>query len=473
MSRTWHTLWLLAWILTPGCNFRVAAFSGGGGGDMSVAPDLAGPCSAGSVSCDGDLLVTCRADGSGADATSCALGCAAGPPAHCNAFYPRPPISRADFDAAGLTPQTWSVGPALDTEHGCVGCGANPMRPNNSDPNSYEVHNGIGFRVASIPGAGKLGVWTFASLSVAAGSTVEIFGANGAALVAAGDLKLDGRIDATCAANLYVTGGAVPNIAGPGGFAGAASDGSVKGGGSGGGSSADSAHGAGGGGAGYADVGGAGGDQGTDRGGGGGAAVGGPTLSPLVGGAGGGAGGENGGNAAPGGGGGGIVVLVALGTITVGAGAAVGGINAGGCGGSAQLGTTLAGVGGGGGGAGGAIWLQAPLVHLAPLGVLAANGGGGAAGGALAGTLGANGQAGQLGAGAATGGNALAPNGSGGPGAAGDRAMGGGGGSATSSGGGGGGAVGRIRIETLAGKGTLDSGAVSSPSAAQGTIDVH
>ena len=448
---------------------------GAGGSDMATGNDIAGlpiVCTAGSSSCSGSTLVTCP-DGTAEMMTTCALGCSMTGGAHCEVLYPRAPVSRTDFDTTNLVPVNILVGGGISTDNGLIGAAATPIRHQNSDPNAYEVHDGIGFHVVAIPGqTGKVGIYTFKSLTLAQGQNLNAYGANALALVSAGDMTIDGVVDVTCAANVFLAGGgpnAKPYLPGPGGGAGGqpgTNNSGVSAGTNGGGVGADNTHQAGGGGGAYADVGGIGGAEGANPGGAGGMAYGDPMLTLLVGGSGGGAGGQGGSaNGSFGGGGGGVALLVAQGTLTIGNGAALGGVNAGGCGGVAD-----AMVGGGGGGAGGAILLQALSVHIAAAAGVAANGGGGSAANAMP-SANSNGKTGAISTTAASGGNGGSA--AGGDGGAASVTAGQAGTGSGNSGGGGGGAVGRIRIESQSGAATVDGTGIVSPGAAQGTVDIH
>jgi len=480
-----------------GCNFVVDGDHGGGGGgggggdvdmslpidtdlggdvDLAMGKDLAGVpivCTAGASSCSGSTLVTCP-DGTAEVMTACPLGCSTSGGAHCNVIHPRAPVTTGDFDATGLVPVTLSSAIYIGTDNGQIGPNGTPLRQPNNDVNTYEVHQGIGFRVAAIPGSTvKMGIYTFKSLTVSAGVVVNVYGSNAVALVASGDVAIDGEIDVTCAGNynLSVLGGTPhPYVAGPGGGAGGQPNVPSVGFGTGGvgGVNADNAHIAGGGGGAYGDVGGSGGAMGPAApGGASGPTYGDAMLTTLFGGSGGGAGGQGGNvTVSVGGGGGGLVLVVSMGTVTLGSGNAAGGVNAGGCGG-----TTAAGVGGGAGGSGGAILVQAVAVHVAANGVLAANGGSGAAGNAAAGAA-TDGKAGAFGSAVATGGQ-TGGGADGGNGGAATPTNGTNGGGAAGSGGGAGGGVGRIRVESQSGSATVDSGGVTSPAAAEGTVDIH
>lgn len=452
-----------------------------GNPDLASNPDLATPndlalpivCTAGASSCNGSTLLTCP-NGTVQNMTTCALGCSTSGGAHCEALYPRAPITRDDFNTTGLSAVTLSASSVyISADNGLIGPAGTPIRHANSVATNYEVHDGVGFHLVAIPGSSvKLGIYTFSSLTVNANVVMNAYGANGIALVSAGALTMNGQFDATCAGNVNLAalvGSPAPNAQGPGGGAGGKPGTASVGFGAGGvgGANADNTHAGGGGGGAYADVGGAGGAEGANAGGASSAAYGDTLLTTLYGGAGGGAGGQKGStNVSYGGGGGGLAIMVAQGTLTFGAGNMSGGINAGGCGGIANNN-----VGGGAGGSGGTILVQAVSVHLGGNGVLAVNGGSGAAGDAAPGP-GTNGKPGPFSvvaaAGGQTGGGADGGNGGNATTTAG--ANGGGSGNA---GAGGGGSVGRIRIETQSGSATLDAGSAISPQPTVSTVDIH
>jgi len=450
---------------------------GGGGNDLTTANDIAGlpiVCTAGSASCNGGTLVSCP-DGTAEMMTTCSLGCSTTNGAHCEQMYPRAPVARSDFDTTGLTDITINMGGGISTDNGQINAGNNIFRHPNTDANAYEVHDGIGFHVVSIPGqTTRLGIFTFKSLTIPQGQSFNTYGSNGLALVSAGNITLAGTVDVTCAANVFVAalGGAAnakPYLGGPGGGNGGIPGGTSKDGVSivsgGGGAGADITHQAGGGGGAFGDIGGPGGDEGANTGGAGGLAYGDGAMTMLLGGSGGGAGGLGGVIGDPnGGGGGGIALVVAQGTLTLGGGNMVGGVNAGGCGGGAATG-----VGGGGGGAGGAVYLQALAVHITNNGGVAANGGGGGAANTNGGmSSGKSGTISTTAAGGGSGGSA-----SGGAGGVVGSTDGKTGGSSAMAGAGGGGGVGRVRIETQSGAATIDGNGIQSPNAIQGTIDIH
>ncbi len=489
------TLTLSLGLVATGCSFHFAGDKGnggnddlsmpggddlGGGSDMTSPGDLALPivCSAGSSSCSGNTLVTCP-DGTAQNMTTCALGCSTTSGPHCEVLYPRAPVTRTDFDTTNLTAIEFAgTGTnGIGTDTGLIGTVAAPLRHANTDPNTYEVHDGIGFHVVAIAGqTTKLGIYTFKSLTVPQGMTLEAYGTSGLAIVSAQDASIIGGVDVTCAANVFLSGVVNPAatksyLSGPGGGNGGqpgASNSGVSIVAGGGGTGADNTHQAGGGGGAFGDAGGAGGAEGGGSGGNpggiGGAMYGDAMQTMLLGGSSGGAGGEGGVMLGSfGGGGGGVALIVVQGTLTIGGGTALGGVNAGGCGG-----TSSTGVGGGGGGAGGAIFLQALSVHVATMGGVASNGGGGSAGNAAAGGNG-NGKAGAISVTAAAGGSGGSA--AGGEGGVVGATAGASGGSSGNSGAGGGGAVGRIRIESQSGAATIDG--LQSPTAAQGTVDIH
>jgi len=201
---------------------------GGSGNDLATPNDIAGVpivCTAGSSSCNGSTLETCP-DGTAQMMTTCSLGCSMMGGAHCEQMYPRAPVSRSDFDTTNLTPVSLAAGGGISTETGLIGAGMNPIRHANMDPNTYEVHDGIGFHVVAIPGqTGKMGIYTFKSLTLAQGQSLNAYGNNALALVSASDMTINGVVDVTCAGNVFLAGGgpnAKPYLAGPGGGAGGA-----------------------------------------------------------------------------------------------------------------------------------------------------------------------------------------------------------------------------------------------------------
>lgn len=246
------------------------------------------------------------------------------------------------------------------------------------------VVSGIGFASVAQSDGSKIGVWVFRSLTIAKDAVLKVFGSDAIALIAQGDLVVDGTVSVRgdCARGIAGPGAADPTSARTGkpgeskntnpGFK------FICGGGGGGG------NGTAGGDGGWASgtnpenttVQALGGEHGTPRD---------KTLidDPLL--VGGGAG-ANGGNGtggttiASGGVGGGAVQLVASGTLTI-----SGLVDAGGCGGvRGYAGTppinTQRCRGAGGGGAGGTIFLEASAIHIVTTGRVLANGGGGGGG---------------------------------------------------------------------------------------------
>ncbi len=377
---------------------------------------------------DDTHLHHCNAAGSGFEDVVCALGCSVTGHPHCRALYPTAPVSPADSQVVGLVPTILTVTTTGNTDTGAI----DGIRTANKNAATSEVINGIAFHAE-----GSVGVFAFGTLTVNPSVTLHLTGSRMAALVSAGDLTVSGTIDAQ--------GSCMAGAGGPGAGRG------LGGGGSGGqtGDRFDGYIGCGGGGAGYGQVGATGG--GTIPGSAG-TTYGSSTLSPLQAGSGGGPGGPP----SMGGGGGGAVQLVASGILNIGSGTA-GGINAGGCGGTAGAGSGSEVGGGGGGGSGGAILLEALTIVLKPSSALAANGGGG--GGVIAqGNGGNGGLANKAAAGAGNcggaGGAAVAPA------VAGQANCGGGGG------------VGRIRLNSQTAP-SVDLTAVLSPPSFVGTADIH
>jgi hypothetical protein len=334
----------------------------------------------------------------------------------------------------------------------------------------YDQASKIHFRIVAQTGAPAIGVFSLASLHVAAGTAIRARGRNALALAAAGEIALDGILDLTGGASACLTGDDRVDdaqCAGPGGGLGGPNNAAAPGPGGGGGATggpqgyAES----GGGGGGHLEAGGIGGlgTTNTVRGAPG-AIFGSASLEPLTGGGGGGGGGnepQTGARGAAGGGGGGAVQLVSSASVRIGPGTACG-INAGGGG----AGRSFDSSGGGGGGAGGGILLEAPDVALGAGCGLAANGGGGS--GAHFAAPGANGRLSMI---AAPG----SVEGSGGQRNAGD---GGDGGASTTpqagengndEAGGGGGGLGAVRINTVGGT-RLTSAGVICPPATEGAV---
>jgi hypothetical protein len=419
--------------------------------DFSPASDL--QCVAG---CNGATLRTCSVSGS-TDQT-CALGCSTSGSPHCQQMVPSGgSVTTGDLTVGALSNVLITANVVLDSDTGAISGGVRNATA------SGVIDHGIEYR-----SSGKAGIFIFNNLSVAMGFTVSLRGSKAVALVAVGDIHIDGVLDGTqpCASPTPSPG--------PGGQFGGAPGQSSSGAGHGGAGKGAHNSSSGGGGAGYSAVGGAGGISAT---GGGNAAVSGGSivaldLTKLQGGFGGGGGGAG---QSSGGGGGAAIQLVAGGTIFVTNGAN-GGINAGGCGGTGPgLSITAANSGaGGGGGSGGLILLEAQSINIS--GTLAANGGGGAA----ADSSGTAGQNGKLGTAAANGGTNSdgTQTDAGGGGAGGTKntaAVDGTGDSGTTTihnGGGGGGGVGYIWLNAYNGQLTTGGGTFS-PTQGSGAITLQ
>ena len=297
-------------------------------------------------------------------------------------IVPKAPVLETDLVEAGLSDVKFTVAEVLvNTDTGQIKTSTgNELRAPNAAAGQHQIISGIGYRLDT---AG-VGVFSFRTLEVPQGTTLKLIGAKAVALTAARDISIDGLVEVRPmnATGVLCMAGATA----PGGFAGgpagmyntAGNPGLGAGGGPAG--SEVSGNGSGGGGAGHTTAGGKSGPGGgtTPCSGLAAGVAGGTTYASASysGGSGGGSGGGSAGvKGGEGGAGGGGIGLVANGTIRIGFGTAVAGVNVGGCGG-------VGGVGGiGGGGSAGTILVQAGSLQLGPQGVLAANGGGG--GGAL------------------------------------------------------------------------------------------
>ncbi len=424
----------------------------GGTDDMSLSSmgDLSQICAVTDKHCDGTMLATCNAEGTGFDEVACAIGCTDTPSSHCKTIVPSTPATIADFTTTGLTNQSLS-NVVLNGETGEMKVAGVTVRAANAVAATFQVVSGIGFHVVTQSGsAPSVGIWTFSRLD--ADGVWSVTGANAIALVSAGDINLKAELDA------YGGAGCTTTNASAGGAVGGT--GTNSGGGLGGGAHGGGAYG--GGGAGYGDVGGAGAPGFSGSGGGGGVSWGTATNVPLVGGSGGGGCGHM--NTVLGGAGGGAVQLVANGTLTVGNGANNGGVNVGGCGGQGSSGADC----GAGGGSGGAILIEASNVAVLGNGRLAADGGGGGAADSSAAFC--NGTSGGL-SGPGLGG--MTSDGSAYAGGIGGDVNHPSGYTSTnhpSEGSGGGGAVGRIRVNTINAP-TFATGSIISPAeGAHGTL---
>jgi hypothetical protein len=262
-------------------------------------------CRPSTQSCDGASLDTCGPDGLPASSESCAQGCAASPAPHCEHLVPQYLPSACDAAATAALDISDSITLSTDDPSTCT-----EVVPQTGGPAICVVHA--------------------TTITVRANAILHATGTKVLALVADGDVTIDGTIDVS----------AQGKVSGPGG-------GFVRSGGT-------HISRAGGGGAGFHTAGGPGGSISITGGANnGGAATADPaTLAALMGGP------------AAGGGGGGAATLIA-------------------CAGDVHVGGTLSSGGGGGvaadgGGAGGYIVLQGYGVHVT--GRVFANGGGGAAG---------------------------------------------------------------------------------------------
>ncbi|HEV8321953.1 MAG TPA: Ig-like domain-containing protein [Myxococcota bacterium] len=404
---------------------------------IAVVPDRAA-CVAGSLACAAGA-VTCTLGAAAVTVQTCGTGACAATGAACEGFSP---TGLGDASVLGLAaggaplvlPATSDV--VFDTDTGAITTtSGTTLRA----AGAGALLGGVWFDLVAPPPAGApwpaVAMWVFdGALIVPAGVTVRFTGAGVPAIVASGDLTIDGTIDVSGATGAGGGCTAGCGAAGAGGLAGAAEGGGAGAGVGGGGLAPLPADGDGGAGAAY---GGTGGPAGVNLGEAGVPAASGPAygtaeLLPLVGGSGGGAGGEAG--SGGGGGGGGAVQLVSATRVTV---SASGAVRAGGGGGGG--GDWDARDGGGGGGAGGAILIEAPVVSVT--GALAANGGGG--GGPC---VEGDGASGGTGAASAAGGACAAGGTAGGAGGAGATPDGAGGGSDYRAGSGGGGGAGRIRL---------------------------
>lgn len=400
---------------------------------LAVLAVLANACSSGEVRTDGGADALPLPDAGGAD------GMPAGPGAV------------AHVPEAGAYPGTERLllqdGAVIDTDALQV------------DGTSYPGGPGDGIVLdvwPQEPPGPELAVLHVHELGIA-GGTVRVRGGRPLVIIASGEIRLAGLLDAGARGTEPGPGGA-----GPGEGAGAGA----------GGAHALMNQDGGGGGGGFGTAGAAGGsgicDDATGMcatGGEGGPAHGTGAIEVLAGGSGGGLGAAVAGDGfcppTQGGAGGGAVQLTSLLRIRIDAGGGVLAGGGGGLGGTSGLSCQPA-AGGGGGGSGGAIYLQAPAVEHR--GLLAANGGGGGSGGNnMVSNPGSDGQPGDEPAagGDAVDGNAFA-GGCGDALAAGTCAREGG--SGNGNGGGGGGGMGRIAITTAPG-GHDTAGGTTSPEA--------
>ena len=420
---------------------------------------------------DDDTIHACRSDGSDYVDRTCALGCLATPAAHCLGIVPSNGLGvQALLDGEAELDTASTGGLVIETDTGAIrrDPGGELVR---AAGEGFDAASKIFFRIVAQPSAPSIGVFSFASLRVAPGTTLRARGRNALALVAQGAIAIDGILNLTGGPGACGAGDDPPDharCAGPGGGAGGDHDAAAPapggGGGATGGPSGFAESGGGGGGHGGAGgIGGQGLTMNTTRGASG-PAFGSPSLEPLTGGGGGGGGGDEPQTQQPGasgGGGGGAVQLVSNTAIRIGPATGCG-INAGGAG----AGQSFSSSGGAGGGAGGGVLLEAPEVALGAGCGLAANGGGGS--GAHLAQPGTTGLLSTMpAAGSREGSNGTRSAGNGGDGGAAADPTAGGDGNDESGGGGGGSGV--MRVNTRDGSRFTQSGIVS-PSATMGAV---
>ncbi|HUG61606.1 MAG TPA: hypothetical protein VMP03_07160 [Methylomirabilota bacterium] len=382
-------------------------------------------CTPSTIACQDDAVVTCTANGDIEQSVACALGCTADPDPRCLVLEPSN-LPAATCDTAANLDLIYADSAEIDTDTACTSLVVQADAPD----------------ICVVRGR---------NVTIAAGVTIRVTGGRALAIVATGDLTLDGTLDSSAIATGAGPGAVGDGIGGAGGV-----------------------DGDGGGGAGHHTSGGMGGTGPLAGASGGvaGTSFGLDTLVPLRGGSGGGQAG--GASQTQGGGGGGAVQLVACGSLTIG-----GVIHVGGGGGEGGLGVLIdePREAGGGGGSGGGVLLEAAVVNIT--GTLAANGGGGGGGGVFGsentpGQSGGNGADATASATPALGGAGPFESGDGGDGAAGTTGpeMGETPALSTGSGGGGGGAAGRIRLNVRAGTTPTVSGTVT-PAASNGEVATH
>jgi hypothetical protein len=427
----------LAYVFLSGCVFKISGVADGGsvsdlgpGADFSATLVDFGPvpdgllCVPNATACVGAVLSTCRADGLITDQTSCRFGCS-GPVPHCLGIEPGGVATAEDYNQPGLGPVVIGLDTDFDGDTGRIIGGF-------TRTDGPGVINGVSFRTVTQVGGPTVGVFAFASLTLAAGRTISLKGKNAVAFISAGDVMVAGVIDAR--------GNCSKGNAGPGGFTGGTDHGNGNGTGRGFGGNATGGNSSGGGGAGHSDIGSAGGVGGANLAGGAGGVN--YDFNLLMGGSGGGSGGGNNGVESTGGGGGGAFQLAVNGTLTL---LQQGGVNAGGCSGEGGNG----GKGGSGGGSGGMVLLEAETITLSLGSALAANGGGGGGG-----DNGQNGTPGLLDVVSASGGAGNNNGSQGGAGGAKGHLNGFAAGppvASTKHGGGGGGSAGRLLVRTRSG----------------------
>jgi hypothetical protein len=382
------------------------------------------------VTCTDSTLIVCGEQGTITEQVHCPLGCSTGQ-ARCNDLAASNGLSEF-LDGARMAPPLFvSAGSTIDTDLGVI-----------IDPAGVPfVPEGV---LVGAP-AGGIDVRVFFASS-ATFEDVLVTGSAALALISAGDVLIEGRVDlsGTLASN------------GPGAMD---TDDACKGK-AGSGNAAEGLSSSGAGGGGFGTAGAKGGDTGVlFVGGDGGASVGNDTLTPLRGGC------RGGGFGAQANGAAGGALQISSGTrIAI---ASNGYIDVAGAGGYRDL---VTGSGGAGGGSGGAVLLEAPSVEIAPLGGISANGGGGGCFNEPGGADGA------LSFDPALGGLGSSGKGAGGLGGARNQPAPTPGqdvtfeeGNSNAAGGGGGGA-GRIRINTLAGVFASMPAAIISPEPSIGVL---
>ncbi len=383
--------------------------------------------------CDGNQLVSCNADGNGAVQTACSLGCDA-TALKCKGVDPSNNLASNLDQAAAQGDVTLPSGTTINTDNG------NVMGPGGA----IAVANAI----VSQSGGPMMRVLMAKSFTI---GDVRVTGTAALAIVAAGDITINGTLDLSADG---VTGGPGAIDCASGGAGGNTNTGSFSRppAGNSGGYPAYIWDIGGGGGGGFGSVGGTGGSyQTVSPGGTGGTTNGAATLVPLRGGCPGGDGmqGPHGGR------GGGALQLVANGTVhLVATSSQKANIHVGGGGGEAgELGRnattdTNPVYGPGGGGAGGGVLIEASTVTLdAETGIWAAGGGGGGWGACVGGPNGTDAPPNASTPAGAACSVGTTPASTGGDGAT--TADGAAGQSVTTgSAGGGGGGLGRVRINT-------------------------
>ncbi|HWE26524.1 MAG TPA: hypothetical protein VHB97_00915, partial [Polyangia bacterium] len=208
---------------TPSGN-DLAMSIGGGGPDLAMTPADLVACTPNTITCAGDTLVACGADGGVPDTTQCPFGCdPTGAAPHCKQLKATQPVITGDLTVSGLTPLMLTGSYVFDTAKGGITDAAgNVVRDANgsfSPGASGEVHQGIFFRTIET----NVVVWSFADLTIAAGAQVIFSGGARVAIVSQQGLHVSGIIDARG----YDFGGATPSlcassVGGPGGSSGGA-----------------------------------------------------------------------------------------------------------------------------------------------------------------------------------------------------------------------------------------------------------